>query len=513
MGFPGRFSTGCHLCRRRKLKCDETRPSCRRCAVYGKPCPGYSDIFQFRYQRNPRPSLASLRSGSAPDKRSPKVAAVAIASDATEPDAHTYPATIPQALSLPEELDSLCYFINRFVCPPLDPAFPGYLNFIPGLYGGDGHGPFELATLGAARMIAYYRSGSQNIRRQSYSDYSAAVGQLRHSLERQDIALSDKTIGAVLLLCLFLDLAGDRLGQLATHLSGLYYLLKGRGCYQVSTSRSFELLLLALSFLHGNVAVTDDWAHADIGDISSDGNPSPIATPLIHAVSLVCKFTSLCRDLTTCPQGSTAYFQSRSIHYSRHLPRMSSDKESIWRKIQECSLLLHEFDEWDLYAATYWNSHFEGAAAPPSLGKANVGTRHYDGKTAKTIVLVRACRIQFSAALLKFCRSFKAVLQDGDIHPLVSIVDFKLEKEIALAISDIHYCMPYALGRLDDRGDAKGTDIDAAAGHAFAIRDSVKIIVNCSVVKEEQRLQSQRYLTMIGEIAGLRSPIQSNETR
>ncbi|KAH7024636.1 uncharacterized protein B0I36DRAFT_366565 [Microdochium trichocladiopsis] len=50
MVFPGRLSTGCKLCRRRKVKCDETKPGCNRCAVYGRPCPGYGDNFQFRPQ-------------------------------------------------------------------------------------------------------------------------------------------------------------------------------------------------------------------------------------------------------------------------------------------------------------------------------------------------------------------------------------------------------------------------------------------------------------------------------
>ncbi|KAI0547060.1 hypothetical protein F4679DRAFT_555684 [Xylaria curta] len=505
MGFPGRFSTGCNLCRRRKVKCDEARPSCRRCTVYGKPCPGYSDVFQFCYQRNSRGSLAPP--APLPGKSVTEVAVASPAKSANKPNARTYPTIVPQGLSFPEEHDSLCYFINRFVCPPLDPAFPGYLNFVPGLYGRGDNGPFELATLAAARMVAYNRSGSQSLRRKSYSDYGAAVQQLRLSLERQDTVLSDKTIGAVLLLCMFLDFADDRLNQLRTHLSGLYYLLKSRGCHQISTRRSFELLLVALSYLHGNIATTDDWAHADIGDIILDENPSPIATPLIHAVSLACRFAGLCRDLTACPEGSMASFNPSTACHPQPLQLTPSDKEGLWGKIQSCSLLLHEFDEWDLYAATYWNLHFEQSAAPPSLGKARVSARHYDMKTSSTVVLLRACRIQFSAALLKFCRGFKAMQsgsEDGAIHPLASIVETKLEKEIALAISDMHYCMPYALGRLDDKGYTMRTDIDTAAGKAFAIRGPVKLIVNCSVAREEQRLQSQKYLAMISEIAGLR---------
>lgn len=34
-------SAGCFTCRKRKIRCDETRPHCRRCATHGVPCPGY----------------------------------------------------------------------------------------------------------------------------------------------------------------------------------------------------------------------------------------------------------------------------------------------------------------------------------------------------------------------------------------------------------------------------------------------------------------------------------------
>lgn len=34
-------SSGCATCRKRKIRCDEGRPGCRRCATHGVPCPGY----------------------------------------------------------------------------------------------------------------------------------------------------------------------------------------------------------------------------------------------------------------------------------------------------------------------------------------------------------------------------------------------------------------------------------------------------------------------------------------
>ncbi|KAK2600256.1 hypothetical protein QQS21_004974 [Conoideocrella luteorostrata] len=40
-------STGCHICRKRRVKCDETRPKCGNCRKYGTECPGYDRGLKF----------------------------------------------------------------------------------------------------------------------------------------------------------------------------------------------------------------------------------------------------------------------------------------------------------------------------------------------------------------------------------------------------------------------------------------------------------------------------------
>jgi hypothetical protein len=40
-------STGCQLCRARKVKCDEARPACGNCIKYGAQCPGYDRSRKF----------------------------------------------------------------------------------------------------------------------------------------------------------------------------------------------------------------------------------------------------------------------------------------------------------------------------------------------------------------------------------------------------------------------------------------------------------------------------------
>lgn len=40
-------SSGCQLCRQRRVKCDEARPECGNCRKYGVRCPGYERAIKF----------------------------------------------------------------------------------------------------------------------------------------------------------------------------------------------------------------------------------------------------------------------------------------------------------------------------------------------------------------------------------------------------------------------------------------------------------------------------------
>lgn len=40
-------SRGCHLCVKRRVKCDQEKPGCGNCAKYGSPCPGYDKALKF----------------------------------------------------------------------------------------------------------------------------------------------------------------------------------------------------------------------------------------------------------------------------------------------------------------------------------------------------------------------------------------------------------------------------------------------------------------------------------
>ncbi|KIW51732.1 hypothetical protein PV05_10421 [Exophiala xenobiotica] len=67
VGVPGR-SKGCHTCLKRRIKCDESRPTCKRCEKAGYVCAGYDRKLQMRFHtfeagsaENPAASTVSAR--------------------------------------------------------------------------------------------------------------------------------------------------------------------------------------------------------------------------------------------------------------------------------------------------------------------------------------------------------------------------------------------------------------------------------------------------------------------
>jgi hypothetical protein len=220
MVFPGRFSTGCIRCRQRKVKCDEKKPSCRRCYMYGKPCPGYTDQFQFRH-KSAKSGGNGLSSSSSSRRKS---SGCPVTSEPAEDDASSNQASAETASAFrclarayqsrvgivaarnPEqslEHIALCYFVRRFVSPTSEDSIPGHMTFLPDLFNGHEHGILEVATLCVAQAAAYTQLGGETFRLQSYRSYGRAIKMLQQTIQSEDKVNDDRVISAVLLLCMY----------------------------------------------------------------------------------------------------------------------------------------------------------------------------------------------------------------------------------------------------------------------------------------------------------------------
>lgn len=510
-GECGQNTTGGSLTR---LQCDETKPSCRRCYIYGKPCTGYTDQFQFRHGlstssfANTSPtssadsppltirddSPAPRRPSYAKNKRDDPNAKAVVARQRSQ-----YP-TISPHLDLSDEHVSLCYFVRRFTSPDGTDSFPGHLTFLPDLFNHQGQGLLEVATLSVSQMAAFNQFGSDRFRMQAYRNYGRALGILQSSILSDEEVADDRLLAAVLLLCTFKDLSGEGSGDPSDHAAGLFYLLEKRGFEQLATRRGFELFILALLRLVRNPTcpenpLTRQNIYSFMHDDDRYNDPGGLTgflalyDPLMRAMSMVAKTLMLRHTLAECRQSDG-----------------SGPNEAVL--IEECFESLHEFATWDMEAASYWQNTFEGRTVPTTLGEVAFGSRYYDPETACTIILVRCSRLILILSMLEYRDRMIAM---GDEEATAQWADCvpALIQDLRSTIDDMLSCVPYALGDLDPSGRPVSMGYDGAG--ALVILQPVRLVTYCRHTTPQQAQASQDILNRLNTTMGIRSAISWEE--
>ncbi|KAH6842196.1 hypothetical protein B0I37DRAFT_345154 [Chaetomium sp. MPI-CAGE-AT-0009] len=520
MVFPGHFSRGCLRCRQRKVKCDETRPSCRRCLIYGKPCTGYTDQFQFRHRSAPGSAAVAAGPASAqectqeqgPGNKAPRrrtsqqpgaggKAGEQRQRRKQQPILSLLPPSRQQqqqqqavedvclARILPRAPDpcydntSLFYFIQRFVTPNREDGFPGHLSSLPSLYDSHSHGLLEAATLSVAKMAAYNRFGGEKFRVQSYENHSRAIRLLQNIIQSEEEVTDDKVIMSVLLLCMLNDISGERSGGPREHVPGLYYLVEKRGPEQIATSRGAELLFLALIRLHVYSFINDDDTYVDPGAIATAWG---IFNPLLRALGMMSKTLVLRHKLL-----------------SRNAYLDADEQQSL---IQACADTLDDFHQWDVEAADYWQSMFKGRGTPTALGQVASVATHYDVETACTIILIRSARLILLMSMIT--HHYEQEQLGGIGTTLDEYLPF-LERDVAFVIDDILATVPYALGDIGPGGDPAPAPHDGAA--AIVIVQSIRLVASCAYVTPEQSKKSMEILARFNGGIGIRAAVAVGE--
>jgi hypothetical protein len=197
--------------------------------VYGKPCPGYTDQFHFRYShgksniddkvREAVPLPAS-KPGLQPQRRKTKDS-ISRRSSTAQPDSNV--SLIATSISPTHEDISLCYFVSRFVSPNGMDGFPGHLSFLTRLFDHHRHGLMELATLTVAQMAAYNQFRDEGLRLESYRNYGRTIKSLQKAIHCDEEVKDDRVIATVLLLCIL---------KVSTHSRS--FVCQNPGCYETN---------------------------------------------------------------------------------------------------------------------------------------------------------------------------------------------------------------------------------------------------------------------------------------
>ncbi|KAJ6780895.1 hypothetical protein PWT90_05555 [Aphanocladium album] len=251
MVYSGHPSRGCQMCRTRRIKCDEAKPTCNQCAKSRRICPGYKDEFDLvfrneteateRRARKANNKALALKIGKQTSSKTPELV-IPVDSTRSSARSSTRSSTSSSPILAPtQSIDDRTahHFVSNYVLIPPQGTQRGYFEFVVPLIKSENPSPhFKLAFEACA--LAYFSNRMGNaahLEKDALSKYVKALATTGRAIRDPYESKQDATIAAVLLLSLFENITSRHFGMLAwsTHTEGAIQLVQNRGPEQLKT--------------------------------------------------------------------------------------------------------------------------------------------------------------------------------------------------------------------------------------------------------------------------------------
>ncbi|CAH0053686.1 unnamed protein product [Clonostachys solani] len=292
-------SKGCHLCVKRRVKCDEGKPQCHACVRYGVVCPGYDRTVKFVNEKHHvRPRVKSKARNPSSSSSGSGVPPVASGTEDEFPTArpgNNSPSTV--VLFSPT---ALCPTVDRaqFICTMLDTLYTTAsrkeISFLNPWFDGiqDQFGAKATLDSAATSLILHMLGktiGDARLVGESRSLYGQSLMALQSALNHKTEWKASETLSASTVLCLFELFAGTKSAvSWMEHAKGVTWLIQQRGpeCFKDGwdrvTFKNFRALVIMNSIFSGEdcFLVQDKWQ-----DVMRDGSAGSGRGMLVDALT------------------------------------------------------------------------------------------------------------------------------------------------------------------------------------------------------------------------------------
>ncbi|KAK6579926.1 hypothetical protein PZA11_007634 [Diplocarpon coronariae] len=526
MVYCGKPSKGCQMCRTRRIKCDETKPTCNQCAKSRRVCPGYKDDFDLVFrnetqatERRARRALntkrtaaqltlatqqASFPSPQAQEKsdaeRSPTLIAPNPGQDASG-------AVVPRgglaAIPVPLDQQAPCFFVSNFVVAPKHQS-RGYFDFLLPMLRNESADSHLSLAFSAVAMASLANRPNTRGRRQLFGQ---AVGKYTRALKATNVALqnsvhqkSDQTLAAILMLGFYETIASEKTSAMAwySHIEGAVQLVKMRGRKQMRTKTGYSLFVavrqqMVVSVLSGSKPLTNgtEWWTPDMGRDEIG----------MFVTMLGCRVAEMRSELNHALSSFP-----RTPDYSQQLTSIMKRFEDLERGCVDWEARLPE--EWRPRTVAWVDHVLDG-----DITKAEVFPGRVDMYTDVTIANIwnqfRIARLFISGAVVR-CAAW-----------ICAPVDYRTTPEYAHAVrlcgdlvTDVIAGTPYLLGwRVGQSGILRSENFSswseesgattAKAIGGFFVMWPLFSISNTDYISDSQRVWAKARLLYVSEILGL----------
>ncbi|KAJ5907733.1 hypothetical protein N7495_000415 [Penicillium taxi] len=468
MVFGGKPSTGCHLCRKRKIKCDEGRPECKNCAIHGKPCPGYRVESVFRNETK-------------------KVERQVKTQWAVQPQAmdRYYPLTLHSIADSTWEERALCFFFDQYTIDPGVEEGMGNFEYLPRMYvhvGNIKEPPASglISAVNATALMTFANAvHAPSLMVQARKSYGKALRSLQLAVSSPTQAAQDETFASVILLSLYEDITSDRNNLLSSHTAGFDFLMKVRGENQLDDQQGRAMFSFAYIQTYVEILMLGDKPRHDIDWIQGllDKN-NPVESLMIAT----CSVSQLFRDM----QSATSPPHEKTIR-------------SWIATSHECDF---ELLQWPLHIHENW--------LPLNVYSDNGEFLITYKCIAKAIVwnYYRAVRIMVQHVLLDLGRSLTSIIQKSGrpSDPCVAKIEESDPNAIIQELTtDVCQTLPFALADVDilGRPTKPGVGRSIRSGQGYGLLWPLWYILSNGMPTPEQIAQIQSTLYRIGSTLGI----------
>ncbi|KAI0104221.1 hypothetical protein GGR51DRAFT_227743 [Nemania sp. FL0031] len=433
MVYCGKPSRGCQMCRTRRIKCDEMKPTCNQCAKSRRQCPGYKDDFDLVFRNETK---ATERRVQRATKK-----ALGLKTEKLSPSLEDIPSTstsetmsVMPSPKVSIEEQASCHFIANFVLMPEDGRTVGHLDFVLPLlkeHGPDSHiqHAFNACSL---TFLNNRRGVGGGCWDRALSEYSMALAKTNTALRNTETQQSDSTLAAVLLLGMFETISAKQISMFnwGSHIEGAVQLVKARGKKQNKTRVGLQLFIAVRTLM-------------SVYCLTSSQAPTMGAEWWLDATDFS-KTAAMVQRLMI----KTSEIRAQTAHLIDTLAKTPDNTELMLELIQKAQAVDQEVVAWQSSVSSDWHPRRAGwadsvaggdyARAEVFPGRVDVYRDIWIGSVANS---ARAVRLILHGAIVR-CAAW-----------LCSPVDYRTTPEYAaastvcrVAIGDIIASVPYFLG-------------------------------------------------------------------
>ncbi|TVY36406.1 White-opaque regulator [Lachnellula occidentalis] len=250
MVYCGKPSRGCQMCRTRRIKCDETKPTCLQCQKSRRQCPGYKDEFDLVFRNETQATekratkpLHTKRHGILADHQADYATNIGESSNMQDTSSSRLAMLLStsQALSVPIEQQAPCFFVTNFILPLSDTGSgPGHFAYLAPLMKTAGPNSTLSVAFQAVAMAALANrpnSRGRGLLPKAMGQYAKALKATNLALQNPAQQKTDQTLASILMLGFFETVLAQSNSAQAwySHVDGAIQVVRMRGKKQLRT--------------------------------------------------------------------------------------------------------------------------------------------------------------------------------------------------------------------------------------------------------------------------------------